>query len=82
MFTLYSTGWVDRETDAIHGQFANQDEAFKEIGRILKLWGVKSFYTRAWVDDTNPKAVWVDYGSHSNFFCIVDEDIPKRRALV
>lgn len=50
------------------GNPKDEKEAFQIIHQFLNEHNYKSYYTRSWIDESNPKEKIYDVGSHSEFF--------------
>lgn len=66
---MYEVSVKNPECEFVVGTVKNHKEAMKLISRVLKNRKITPFYYRTWSED-NGKTEKVDYGSHTEFFCI------------
>lgn len=50
-----------------------EEEGYKKINEFLKEHNYTSYYTRSWIDEEDPKKMWIDFGSYVEFFTIYNE---------
>ena len=67
-YTVYHGGWG--ETKNLIGTGDTPEEANKIVSQYIESIKFKSYYIRTIFDEENLKYV-EDYGSHSDFICIV-----------
>lgn len=56
------------------GQPETETEAYSIIHKFLEEHKFKSYYTRSWCREDNPKEKVYDVGSHSEFFICYNEE--------